>query len=134
MALETPNAVCAAAVFTYEAALALGERIVVESSNGILAKHEFEIAEPDPDPPTPGGVYFDLEQPVSAQEGCVINNGLILTAATCTAWITPQPTPLLVPEFDDLPDNVLAGFIVNESPFPRLRFSLAVLRLLAANA
>jgi hypothetical protein len=123
MALETPNAIVAAAVLLYDPAAAT--KFELRSSNGILTLENFAFTGPTP------GAVMQLETPVTADEGCIVQQGITLGVA-----MTPTEAVLLSllkdgpigdPGYDALPDDTLVALAA--SPTAKARFSIAVLKL-----
>jgi len=116
MALEIPNAIAAAYVALVTTTPG-AESYELQSSVGILRQYPFDV----PLAFAPGvGASFDLEQPVSAEEGCVTCStialaSLIVGTVNAVAWITPTGVPVGTPSIDDLPVNRLAAIASSAS-------------------
>jgi hypothetical protein len=132
MALETPNAIIAAAICYVDTRNA-PDIVSIRSSNGIVGFSQFE------QDATNHFAAFELENPCTNDEGVVLSSflGSGGTPAIFDAGVTPQPQSGQYPPptaawiASRPPNQVLLGLGTNSAlPFYLRRFSFAVLRLI----
>jgi hypothetical protein len=123
MALETPNAIAAAAVVRFDPDAVAGSQFSIVSSNGILAKlAEFAIT--GLGGPLPAAAY-SFESPITSLEACVTSN--IFSLIADNTGITPSPGvvesfaqvkagAINDPSYDAQPDGALVVVIASPPP------------------
>jgi hypothetical protein len=128
VALEIPNAIVAALVCEFDSARPLGERFRLLSSNGIkgiIAQGELVSG------PTPY-IGFELETPVSAAEGCILQqtNAFASDSGDALQLYTAITKTDAISGLEAIPVNSLLA-LINGTGFglSPVAFSVAVLKL-----
>jgi hypothetical protein len=125
MALETPNAIVAAAVLRFDNDSPPGDRFTLLSSNGILGKIQDTIAAGAP------MAAFALQTPIPADEGVVLMQnhfvGFDFVDLYPIGFIKAEP--INTAEIDDLPLHSLVNQLVASAPSGPVRYSFSVMHV-----